>query len=894
MAKELSVLQQQAEAIKTEVNKGANTSARVGGMFEDMLDFNVASTMEYNVSKFHPTSGIGGTNKYILETAIALVPEQYRSIGIKCSFINEAGNDETWVYKGREWEISSFSLVGTRKLAQLQIRQIVKEIYCQKIVNNINKVAFIRLFNGPQYKQIFLRDAEKNDIDAITLTEDGTTPRGLYKGANTGILYFIENWEILENGEYISAYNIGENNFNIDANPKIKNYLSENKYSTDNDIVNTIVPEIYLYEKKEVNKILLKVLNNKETIQVFLYNNDDIIGSVGYYNSEIPPKVLTLSNNEISDVEIEIGKVALNYEGLKKYVDGSYTFNVVFDKEFANNILNFPIISSLCPSLNPELKPVIDNPALYTEVSSSPIVNAVISEMILPDSIDYSLVRKIRFVNGETFKQIFLQSEDGSINYDAKSIVEDGSTPNGMYIGENIGVIYLINDWSKLPSGTSTYNVTLSKKVTDIAYNAQLKLLYQNSSPSNSFIVNNILKEIYLNNVCLSNEVEGIRLVRNNSKYWQIFFVKNIVNDNQYDVIAGSSLLQGDSIPSGVYDIQGIKLYVDGIQFANFFQQGKIALIKCTLSIKTNDKYNWIEISNYRKKTKEILWLGTSIPAGKPWGNGYPKLVGESLGVKIYNKAIGASFIQYRTDIPSSEADDYKCFSLSQTTEEKESLFGNAIQEWSEEKKEGALNHGYDKLIIPYIDGTIANCDTIIFDHGWNDRDIVRTTYQQIQDETIDMQSRDRNTFVGAFNFLYDKILEANPRVRIIIAGYHENESDDEVGYPGNTKRIGYYGKQLCAVQEYIAKYYGFPLIKMWEKANFTFRQIVPNTINYLQNMGYSRTAHIKDSNGNISVFDYYHPDGIHPYSGEKNGGAMGETYLANIYIQELQGYFLL
>lgn len=40
MAKELSVLQQQAEAITTEVNKGANTSSRIGGMFSDMLDYN--------------------------------------------------------------------------------------------------------------------------------------------------------------------------------------------------------------------------------------------------------------------------------------------------------------------------------------------------------------------------------------------------------------------------------------------------------------------------------------------------------------------------------------------------------------------------------------------------------------------------------------------------------------------------------------------------------------------------------------------------------------------------------------------------------------------------------------------------------------------------------------
>lgn len=79
----------------------------------------------------------------------------------------------------------------------------------------------------------------------------------------------------------------------------------------------------------------------------------------------------------------------------------------------------------------------------------------------------------------------------------------------------------------------------------------------------------------------------------------------------------------------------------------------------------------------------------------------------------------------------------------------------------------------------------------------------------------------------------------------------------------------------------------------MWEKTNFTFKQIVPNTSNYLQDMGYSREAFIKDNNGNISLFDYYHPDGIHPYSSEKVGGAMGETYLTNIYIQELQGYLV-
>lgn len=48
MAKELSVLQQQAEAIKTEVNKGANTSSRIGGMFGDILEYNEGKFTELN------------------------------------------------------------------------------------------------------------------------------------------------------------------------------------------------------------------------------------------------------------------------------------------------------------------------------------------------------------------------------------------------------------------------------------------------------------------------------------------------------------------------------------------------------------------------------------------------------------------------------------------------------------------------------------------------------------------------------------------------------------------------------------------------------------------------------------------------------------------------------
>lgn len=55
---------------------------------------------EVNVSKIFPTGGIDGTNKYTLETAIAMIPASLRSVGIKCSFLDETGMVEEWVYQG--------------------------------------------------------------------------------------------------------------------------------------------------------------------------------------------------------------------------------------------------------------------------------------------------------------------------------------------------------------------------------------------------------------------------------------------------------------------------------------------------------------------------------------------------------------------------------------------------------------------------------------------------------------------------------------------------------------------------------------------------------------------------------------------------------------------------
>lgn len=77
-------------------------------------------TNELNISNIYKTQGIGGTNKYTLEGAIAQVPAKNRVQGLKVSFINESGDTEVWEYTGSSWKVGKFSEVGARKIFDIE------------------------------------------------------------------------------------------------------------------------------------------------------------------------------------------------------------------------------------------------------------------------------------------------------------------------------------------------------------------------------------------------------------------------------------------------------------------------------------------------------------------------------------------------------------------------------------------------------------------------------------------------------------------------------------------------------------------------------------------------------------------------------------------------------
>ena len=76
---------------------------------------------EVNVSKIYPTGGTSGGNKYTLETAIAKIPSSLRTVGIKCSFLDDAGDTESWEYKGGTFtNPTSWRECGGRGLTELK------------------------------------------------------------------------------------------------------------------------------------------------------------------------------------------------------------------------------------------------------------------------------------------------------------------------------------------------------------------------------------------------------------------------------------------------------------------------------------------------------------------------------------------------------------------------------------------------------------------------------------------------------------------------------------------------------------------------------------------------------------------------------------------------------
>ena len=339
------------------------------------------------------------------------------------------------------------------------------------------------------------------------------------------------------------------------------------------------------------------------------------------------------------------------------------------------------------------------------------------------------------------------------------------------------------------------------------------------------------------------------------------------------------------------------------------------------LSISGHSGYEWIG-----KKTSEkrnVLWIGTSIPAGdiqfnnngttqsitsSLGSNNYPKMIADRLGWNLYNNSRGASFVCF---YPSSDDgttnwagkdwteyqnEIHKGYSLSASMAQVEAKFGPNglnIPEWL---LNNFKSYSYESLIIPYIDGTLASCDTVILDHGYNDRNQIlsetswhvgegeemvigsgRDWLLKLQDpfeKTLETEAffqgkwlNDENAvdtkryYWGAMIFLCKKIWNVNPRIQIIIGNYFAKKSNIFGGEYGNDKL----GEFICLANSSIANWLQ---VKCVNVANYTGI--------------YNRNV----AAGND--YQIFCPDNVHPHS---DSSGTSNKIIADIYCRELCGY---
>ena len=141
---------------------------------------------EINVSKIFPAGGTDGTNKYTLETAIAKIPTAYRTVGVKCSFLDDGGILETWEYLGGTFtRMSSWGQVGTMELLKLHTES--------DFLNGYKSIVANETFDKVNGGYISSADIQRSDlfriIGKVTVQEsgDGYSPFKVYTFSDSSL-----------------------------------------------------------------------------------------------------------------------------------------------------------------------------------------------------------------------------------------------------------------------------------------------------------------------------------------------------------------------------------------------------------------------------------------------------------------------------------------------------------------------------------------------------------------------------------------------------------------------------------------------------------------------------------------------------------------------------------
>ena len=342
-----------------------------------------------------------------------------------------------------------------------------------------------------------------------------------------------------------------------------------------------------------------------------------------------------------------------------------------------------------------------------------------------------------------------------------------------------------------------------------------------------------------------------------------------------------------------------------------YYTEGEVDNKVNTLSNRITTVENYT-VPDARNK---VLWIGTSIPAGDIQhgdngttdlgSNNYPKMIADALGFTLYNNARGSSFVCFYP--PSEDGTSawagkdwseysgqvWKGYSLSASHAQIDEKFQPlGVPEWL---INSFKRYSYESLIIPYIDGTIASCDTVVIDHGYNDRSVIineaswhpgegETQFaagsgrQWLEDLCDPLDSKmvsetyfqgkwwndesvsSKKHYMSAMIFLVKKIWAVNPKIKIIIGNYFATKSN-VFGAEFGSDRLGEF---VCLANTAIASWLRVNCVEVWKHTGIYNRNLPAG-----------------------NDYQLFCPDGVHPHS---DSTGHSNKIIAGVYINAIRG----
>ena len=374
-----------------------------------------------------------------------------------------------------------------------------------------------------------------------------------------------------------------------------------------------------------------------------------------------------------------------------------------------------------------------------------------------------------------------------------------------------------------------------------------------------------------------------------------------------------------------VYDVQNInkaKLYADNVFaiYGTYFDGTNTLNLKSGFSFPATGqefdciKYreiiitalqaefwasNYIRLEGYTNTNtkwtgKEIVWFGTSIPAGGFIGanqpQSYPFLVERLLNSKVYNEAVGSSAVHACELSRISSTNPYGFIANFETASR---ALSNSTQmmvwiaNWADYKCNGGT-YGNDEpwdpdVFTSHVPATWTSDDTdriksfsymakidqyllrnkipdlFVFDHGYNDN-IANSDHTGSYEAAIAAGYTRDNVFSfrGAMNLLIDHILSFNPSAKICMIGDYDNQ------YPSK--------KYDAEYQAIVAEDYEIPLFERWKYMGYSQRT---ETAHYTWSSGL--LTYTSGATETHSMLEWSIPDHIHPHT-DKTGKCLADN----------------